>query len=473
MITFNRARALAGALLSLMLIVPATKAQAQGAVITGKVLSEFGDPLESANIFITELSISVPTNNQGVYTINIPAARLRGDSINLRVRAIGHVSEVRRVRLVAGTQTFNFNLKKDVNRLSEVVVTGTVEATEKSKVPFAVGRLNSEDLPVPALDPIRALQGKVAGMRIAQTSGQPGSSPEILMRGPTSINASGRSQGPLMIGGLDIESVEVVKGAAGASLYGTKAANGVIQIKTKRGNNQDGVKFNARTEYGYSDLNSLSYGMPLNSRLQLDETGHRFCVQGTGSQSACSRTIDYMSEILRINNMNADTTRTPVTLMWSSPAVGDGSLLNVMQATSWPDKYYNTFAIVATPNPTTLDAIDATGRVGAVRFYVSGQYTDDHGAIKGLSGQQQRRARVNLDYDVKSNWLVSLSTAFDKGNTDLHSFPFGTLLRGAPPGTNYAQRDTLGRYSLRHRELLHESHLGSLPRVGHQHVLPG
>src|SRR6185503_12770875 len=193
----------------------------------------------------------------------------------------------------AGEQTVDFQLQTDVNRLEEVVVTGVMEGTERQKVPFSVGRLTTEDLPVPALDPIRALQGKVAGVRIGQTSGKPGSTPEILLRGPTSINASGRSQEPLIIvddaimnvgsleelGGLDIESVEVVKGAAGASLYGTRAANGVITIRTKRGlTGGEGVKFNVRTEFGTSDFNSLNYGIPLNHPLQLDETGKRFCV---------------------------------------------------------------------------------------------------------------------------------------------------------------------------------------------------
>ena len=116
--------------------------------------------------------------------------------------------------------------------LEEVIVTGVMEGVERSKVPFAVGRVTAEDIPVAAVDPVRALQGKVAGVRIAQTTGYPGSTPEILLRGPTSINASGRGQGPLIIiddvimnvgvltelGGMDIESIEVVKGAAGASL---------------------------------------------------------------------------------------------------------------------------------------------------------------------------------------------------------------------------------------------------------------
>ena len=124
-----------------------------------------------------------------------------------------------------------------------------------------------------------------------------------MLRGPTSINAQGRSQRPLFVvdgailnvgsydelGGLDIESVEVVKGAAGASIYGATAANGVIVIKTKRGASQDGVKFTARTEYGFSDLNSFDYGMPVNHSLQLDETGKRFCVAGSGPRHRPAR----------------------------------------------------------------------------------------------------------------------------------------------------------------------------------------
>src|SRR6185503_9900968 len=182
-------------------------------------------------------------------------------------RAFGYQPGVRPVRITEGTQTLDFTLKQDVNRLSEVIVTGSIEGTERSKVPFAVGRLTTEDIPVPALDPVRALQGKVSGVRVAQTTGRPGQAPEIMLRAPTSINAQGRNLGPLFIvdgailnvgsfdelGGLDIESVEVVKGAAGASIYGATAAHGVIVIKTKRGANQDGVKFSVRTEYGLND----------------------------------------------------------------------------------------------------------------------------------------------------------------------------------------------------------------------------
>src|SRR5205085_6689703 len=251
---------IAAAMTSLLLALPAA-VQAQTAVITGKITSEFGQSVDQANVYINDLSISVATYAQGAYTITVPTARVSGQQVNLRVRAIGYQPGLRPIRITAGSQTQDFSLKQDINRLNEVVVTGVVgEGVERSKVPFAVGRVTAEDLIVPALDPVQALAGKVAGVRIASTSGQPGSTPEILLRGPTSINAQGRSQSPLFVvdgvvlnvgsfdelGGLDIESVEVVKGAAGASIYGATAANGVIVIKTRRGAAQDGVKLSFR-----------------------------------------------------------------------------------------------------------------------------------------------------------------------------------------------------------------------------------
>ncbi len=466
----TRARALVFALVgALLAIATPGQAEAQNAMITGKVTTDFGTNLEGASVYINDLAINVLTNAQGVYTINIAAARVNGQLVNMRVRALGYRPEVRPVRIVASTQTFNFTMKQDVNRLDEIVVTGSVEGTERAKVPFAVARLSVEDMPVPALDPLRQLAGKVPGVRIAQSSGNPGASAEVMMRGPHSINASGRSQGPLIIvdniimnvgsleelGALDIESVEVVKGAAGASLYGTRAANGVITIKTKRGLTQEGVKFSARSEYGFSDLNSINYGIPENHHLQLDETGTRFCLEGAGNIAACSKTTSWMGEIQRINAVNADTVRTQQNMQWNAPDATTGSLLNVYQANIWPGQYYNSLAQVVTRTPTTIQSLDATGRYAGVRFYVSGSYQNEAGAVKGLDGAQQRRGRVNLDYDVRSDMLVSVSSLFDNGTRDLrvggssNGSIFGQALRGAPAGTDYSAKDTLGRAIVR------------------------
>ena len=83
----TRARA-AAAVFGVLLTASAATAQAQNAIITGKVLAESGQALEFANVYINELTISVPTNAQGAFSINIPAARVLGQAVNLRVRAV-------------------------------------------------------------------------------------------------------------------------------------------------------------------------------------------------------------------------------------------------------------------------------------------------------------------------------------------------------------------------------------------------
>src|SRR4051812_38856996 len=164
------------------------------------------------------------------------------------------------------------------------------------------------------------------------------------------------------IGGLDIESIEVVKGAAGASLYGTRAANGVIQIRTRRGGaGSDAIKFNLHTEYGQSDLNSVNYGMPVNNDIILDETGGHVCVDA-GSLSGlagapyapCAKRLDWMKEVYRINNLvSADTLGQAHSIQGGGVPTRE-SLLNRYQASYWPGEYYNPLASTVYKNPITL-----------------------------------------------------------------------------------------------------------------------
>src|SRR5262249_40925790 len=135
------------------LALSSERAFAQAAVITGRVTSDAGIALQGANVFITELNVSVGSSENGQYTITIPPARISGQTIQRRVRSVGFLPQARPLTLAAGTQTVNFALKADINRLSEVVVTGTVGgATERAKVPYAITQLAPEDMPVPALD---------------------------------------------------------------------------------------------------------------------------------------------------------------------------------------------------------------------------------------------------------------------------------------------------------------------------------
>ena len=237
------------------------QAQGQSAVITGRVTTPQGQPLQGANVYITELNISVGSNAAGRYTITVPAQRVSGQSVQVRVRSIGYKPIAKPVTIAAGNQTVDFALVEDVNRLDEVVVTGVAAGTAARNVPFAVSKIDSSQMPVVGANAVQQLQGKIAGATISQASGRPGAAPAVVLRGPTSINASGRNQGPLyIVDGIllqgstpdlnpnDIESVEVVKGAAAASLYGARAGGGVINITTKTGRTAaEGLKVGVRT----------------------------------------------------------------------------------------------------------------------------------------------------------------------------------------------------------------------------------
>ncbi|MDX2183735.1 MAG: SusC/RagA family TonB-linked outer membrane protein [Gemmatimonadaceae bacterium] len=153
--------------------------------------------------------------------------------------------------------------------LKAIVTTGVTDPAAGTKVPFTVGRVAAEDAPVPATNAIETVAGKVAGVSVIPT-GQAGSGINIQLRTPTSIN---KSNDPLIVvdgvilsqsfgaatadlQSMDIESIEVVKGAAAATLYGSRAASGVIQIRTRRGSAGGGgdTRYTVRSEFGANAL---------------------------------------------------------------------------------------------------------------------------------------------------------------------------------------------------------------------------
>jgi TonB-linked SusC/RagA family outer membrane protein len=274
----------------------ASSALAQNAVITGKITNEQGQPVVGANVGLLNMGIGTTANSNGVYTVTVPDDRASGQQATLTVRFIGMSPISRVIRLTPGTQTADFQMKADPFRLDEVVVTGVSAATEQKKLTISVANVNEEQLKqVPASSPVAALAGKVSGAKINIGRGNPGAAPTIRLRGSTNLGI-GNSTPIIIVDGVltrnsiadidanDIESVEVLKGAAGASFYGSDAANGVINITTKRGKNlpEDKVSFTTRTEYGTSGLqrfvplnHSHFYEINPDGSIRLDAAGGR------------------------------------------------------------------------------------------------------------------------------------------------------------------------------------------------------
>ena len=472
----TRARAIAGALLGVLLTVPTARAQAQNAVITGKVTTEFGQPLEGANVFITELSISVGSNAQGQYTITVPAARVTGQQIVLRARSFGFVPQGMPLTLRAGSQTADFTLKQDVNRLQEVVVTGVTGATEQKKLPFSVAHVDDSQMPVPGSNPLTQMQGKVPGAQIVSASGRPGSAPSVMLRGPKSINASGRGQEPLYIvdgivleGGVDngrspiadinpqdIESVEIVKGAAASSLYGSRAGNGVIQITTRSGKRGgDGLRFNARTEYGRGDIEN-QFGFAKRTAMMMDETKTRFCVKGTGP--VCASTVDLAGEAFRTNDGFQEVAGTPVGFVDDFGIAGAPSKVQqrvLFQNEQFPVSY-NPINQMVTPGNTTNSTFDASGRFGKTSIFGSVNNVYNGGSIRYLTGLKRNSVRLNADQEVGDALSFGVRTFYSRSSSDGADQENGNgffRLTRTPAGVNLLALDSHSRLYIRSNPL--------------------
>lgn len=209
--------------------------QQQEVTIRGTVLDDEGEPIIGANIVVPGTTIGTVTDVDGNYTINIP----RGSS--LRFSFIGYVDQV---FVITNQTSLNVRLIEDSELLDELVVVG-YGVQRKSVVTAAISQVTAEELNVTRPTRVEdALKGKVSGVQITQSSGQPGSDSKVRIRGIGTINNSE----PLYIvdgmevgGGIsylnpvDIASVEILKDAASAAIYGSRAANGVILVTTKKG----------------------------------------------------------------------------------------------------------------------------------------------------------------------------------------------------------------------------------------------
>ena len=213
---------------------------AQTTEVSGKITDPTGSPIPNATIRIKASKgvAGTTADGQGAFTLKVKPGT------ELIISAIGY--ETREVK-VGSSPTVSVTLNTDSKSLSEVVVTGVGVATSKRKLGIAVESVTADKLPqAPTASIDQALIGKIPGAQISSTSGNPGDPVNIMLRGINTLN--GGTKPLIMVDGVQvsatdinsldlstIERVEVVQGAASASLYGAQGANGVIQLFSKKG----------------------------------------------------------------------------------------------------------------------------------------------------------------------------------------------------------------------------------------------
>lgn len=500
----------------LCFILVGSASWAQDAVISGKITDESGNLLPGANVSIALTSLGAASNVDGEYRISVPARTVRGQEVKLEARFIGYRTQVQTLTLTPGTHTLDFVLAVDALEMDAIIVTGVVGETPKTKLAFSVGRVDQEILEqAPAVSPENALRGKVAGVKVVQGSGEPGTDASVMLRAPTSINAEGRSQDPLyIIDGViidpsisgsplsdinadDIESIEVIKGASGASLYGSRAANGVVNITMNRGKNLalNQTKIRIRNEFGF---NSLLKDYPLNRshwfRIHegtneytdangikvtpgdfIDNDGNfvdprsggiRVGDRYTGNYDKENPDPDRMSEIFFSDNTYKWVSTGDIVIDENLSPVLDPSTGQPVGLERINGNYVDNFNQFFDPGTFHSNTVSISRNMTNTNFSLSIGNLGQEGVITGLNGYRRQTVRLGVDHKFRDNLSISVSSffanvkrddittasgsaffgiAFISADADLEKrhLPEGTLTQQYPDGIPY---DVGGEY---------------------------
>jgi len=367
--------------------------------LTGKVTdATTGEALPGAQVFVKGTFVGTTTDVAGAYSLEVE------ENATVVVAYIGYrTQEVS----VSGAE-IDFSMESDVLGQDEVVVTGLVSSVKRRNAANAVASVSGDDLvnaPTQTID--QALSGQFAGVNIRRNTGAPGGGVNVNLRGQSTLtgstqplyvidgvivnndaNQSGidvvtaatgagssRPQGQPTnrIGDInpnDIESIEVLKGASAAAIYGAKASNGVVIIKTKRGRGGE-TKFNFSTKTGTSAL--------------LKTMGHRVFETYQEAED------QYGADVASLGN----------------DASGN-----------WAGNDFDYEEILyGEEGALTEHTLSATGGDGRTQFYIGGQYMDEGGIIKN-TGYEKFSGRLNVDHRLSDKAKISIATNLVRSEAD-------------------------------------------------------
>lgn len=329
----------------LALVLGASPALAQS-VIKGTVTDAEGEPLIGAGVVVKGRTMGVITDYDGVFNIQATEGQ------TLVFTSIGFKQQE-----VKAAQGMTVVMQEDNALLDEVVVIGYGEV-KRGDVTTAVSSVSAKELANrPIVSAGQAIQGKAAGVNVMSPNGSPGSAPQIRVRGTTSMNGS---NDPLyVVDGVpvdninflsanDIENIQILKDASSAAIYGSRGANGVVLVTTKKGSSQDAkISFN-----GYYGVTKVSNKIkPLN----------------------VAQYKELMDEIGMIN-------------------LPDG----LTDQTNWFDEVFRT-------GQTQNYQVSISQQAEKLRYYLSGGYTREDGTIRETAFERYN-FRANIEGTVRS-WL--------------------------------------------------------------------
>lgn len=410
-----------------LLLLMASTAYSQSRTVTGTVTDESDSPMPGVNVIIKGTTVGTTTDVNGNYTLQAS----NGDI--LVVSFIGYTAQEIQV---ANQTRIDLKLQEDVATLQEVVVVG-YGVQRRSDLTGAIASVSGEDVRQSITTSFdQALQGRVAGVQITQNSGQPGGAVSMRIRGTTSL--TGSSEPLYVIDGIqvdgnaqriagfdwqggaggqqagavnplasinpnDIESIEVLKDASATAIYGSRAANGVVIITTKRG------------KKGSSNLSYNGY----------------YAIQDV------YRTFDMMNlqEYAAYNNEIAQ----EVSSLTANERFAEPSLLG--RGTDWQEAIYR-------PAPMQSHNLTVTGGSENVRYMVSGGFMKQDGIVIG-SDFERYNTRINVESTVRKGVDIGMNLSVSRRDETitLNDGGDGVISQAAQMPPHIPVRDFNGNYA--------------------------
>jgi TonB-linked SusC/RagA family outer membrane protein len=400
------------ALAALALLPGVTPAQ-QPATLTGRVTSEAGQPLSPAAIVIEQLGAGATTRADGSYTILIPGARVPSGPVTVTARLVGFKARSAQVDLSSGSAVQDFSLPDNPLQLGEIVVTGAGTASEVEKLGTGRSSIDSQAIVRSnESNVVNALAAKAPNVEVTSSSGDPGASSFIQIRGLTTITAqdgqplfvvdgvpvdNSISYNNIASGALnssaappnraidlnpdDIENVEILKGAASGAIYGSRAGQGVILITTKHGRP-------GPTKY------SLRSSISLDKHGRLPDFQNKYGLGTAGATPAC---VPGGVVNCRVGFAEAGS--------WGPNLIGTGIPTFDHSAEMFQDGY------------TTDNNLTISGGNDRTTFFLSGGYNRDRGIIVGPNNKYQRiSVRFNGSHRVFDNLKVGANVSYVAGD---------------------------------------------------------
>ena len=379
-----------------------------GLVVTGQDLNVVGtvtsakdkSPLVGVSIFIKGTEISTETDKRGTYVITIPspAGAFFSRPAPAPTLIFSHTGFNAVEVDVEGRLKVDIVLEPELEDDKEKIFTGTAAGLTKKTMCFSVGRVDEAFInTVPTANLGAGLQGKIPGLLVNQIGGQPGQGTFFQLR---SANSIANGQQPLIImDGIflngstladinvdDIDRIEVLKGSAGASYYGSQAANGVIQIFTKRGRGLEigDTKVIYRGEFGFSDETN---------QYELNQFTNREIVNPSGPQ----------------------------------PILGNPTTSNIFN-TELPNlqKYQEDYLFQRGLFQSNYLAVQS--RTQKTNFWASAQRLTDEGIVQFSDGFTRNAFRLNLDHRISNKIDLQVSSMYSNSEQDYLSNGQGSHL---------------------------------------------